>query len=199
MRFVPQILCLCLPLAALGCGNNSSTTATIVRPELVGVLPEDFLGTVPCVDWESPTPVYVATLFDVTPAADGTVPNPGVQLPSSPPTSCHEPVTFSFVLNLHRYRAEIDAYGGTTAGLHPLAAGARVQVDENELHVPPKWRANCYGYPLSPDPSGDTSYGAGFDAGTGEAGAPSAPGVLSYSELTQIPHNCGVGLTPAIP
>ena len=59
---------------SLSCSGNSTTATTIVRPELIAVSPDDFLGRVACGDGPAAARSYVATLFDVTPAADGICP-----------------------------------------------------------------------------------------------------------------------------
>ncbi|MEP7052737.1 MAG: hypothetical protein ABJB12_20380 [Pseudomonadota bacterium] len=110
-------------LAGLGCSSSSTSTNTILRPELVAVSPEDFLGTLTCGKQPGQVQSYVATLFDVTPAEDGSVPDAAVQLPSSPPTSCLSPVTFAHVVTSHRYIAQVDAYD------HPSPADAATAPD----------------------------------------------------------------------
>jgi hypothetical protein len=108
MRHVPYFLGFSLGIVALGCSSSATDTTTIARPELVAVSPDDFLGELRC--GEGHILSYVATLFDVTPGSDGSVPEPGFQLPSSPPTSCLLPVTFSDVITDHRYLAQVDVY-----------------------------------------------------------------------------------------
>ena len=186
MRFASYLFGLSLVFASLACGSNSSTTTTIVRPELVAVDPVDFLGSVPCSDAAGAAQSYVATLLDVTPDANGKLPDPPFQLPSAPPTKCTQPVTFSFVVQNHRYLAQVDAYNIAADQLTPLDAGSRLQLDADGKRVPVSWQALCGGYPISPDPD------AGVDAGP-EAAA-GLPGVLSYSAQTQTPHDCGSGL-----
>ena len=173
---------------SLACGSNSSTTTTIVRPELVAVDPTDFLGAVPCSDAAGDAQSYVATLLDVTPDANGKLPDPPFQLPSAPPTKCTQPVTFSYVVLNHRYLAQVDAYDLAAEQLTPLDAGSRLQLNAAGERVSARWQALCGGYPISPGPD------AGIDAGP-EAAA-GLPGVLSYSAQTQTPHDCGTGLHP---
>ncbi len=81
------------------------------------------MGTLGCGTAPGQVQSYVATLFDVTPTDDGSVPNPAFQLPSSPPTSCLSPVTFAFVVTSHRYIAQVDAYD------HPTPADAAAESD----------------------------------------------------------------------
>jgi hypothetical protein len=111
MRLAPHLFALTLGPVLLACSSTPATTVTIARPQLVAVGPQDFLGTQQCGDKPGMVGSYVATLYDVTPASDGgTLPDFPFPLPSSPPTSCFFPVTFSYVLVEHRYRALIEAY-----------------------------------------------------------------------------------------
>jgi hypothetical protein len=85
MRLSPYFLGLCAGL--LACSGSTATTTAIVRPQLLSVSPEDFLGMVPCrpdfnlggaggAAGSSAAPAasdelvaksYVATVRDVTP------------------------------------------------------------------------------------------------------------------------------------
>jgi hypothetical protein len=205
MRFAPYLFCLGLALAApFACSSSSTTTTAVVRPELVAVDPKDFLGSVPC---QAPRVVtsdtaaevlprdpnaahsYVATLFDVTPAADGAVPDAGTPLASSPPTTCLQPVTFAFVVAGRRYLAQVDAYREDPDELTPIAPGSRLVTNAQGTRVVPSWAATCDDYPPSRP----------LDAGVDSAGAASAqdagpPGVVSYATITRTPHECGQGL-----
>ena len=187
MRFVPHLFGFSMVFGSLACGSNSSTTTAIVRPELVAVDPVDFLGAVPCTPGAAQS--YVATLLDVTPDANDKLPDSPFQLPSAPPTKCTQPVTFSFVVLGHRYLAQVDAYNVAPEQLTPLEPGSRLQLDSEGRRVNPRWQTLCGGYPISPGPD------AGIDAGP-EAAA-GLPGVLSYSQQTQTPHDCGKGLHAA--
>ncbi|HEY5372821.1 MAG TPA: hypothetical protein VIK01_04005 [Polyangiaceae bacterium] len=123
MRHVVYFLGLSLGVVALGCSSSATTTTVIVRPELVAVSPDDFLGALQPIQARQ-VQSYVATLFDVSPDTNGSVPDPGFQLASSPATYLL-PVTFSFVITGHRYLAQVDVYdralqsgadAGSTAG-----------------------------------------------------------------------------------
>jgi hypothetical protein len=200
MRFAPHLVCLGLALLApFACSSTPTTATAIVRPQLVAVDPNDFLGSVHCappvagdaaVDQLEFARSYVATLFDVTPDADGGVPNPGTPLASSPPTTCLQQVTFSYVTAGHRYVAEVDAYEQGPDELTPISAGSRLLSNPDGSRALPRWLATCGTYPPSP----------AIEAGTDSAGASGVdeesrpPGVVSYSAVTQIPHDCGQGL-----
>jgi len=216
MRFAPHLICLGLAssLAPLSCSSTSTTATTIVRPELVAVDPADFLGSVPCAAPGGPDAgsasepdaarSYVATLFDVTPLSDGGVPTPGTQLASSPPTSCLNPVMFTYVVAAHRYIAQVDAYVEAPEDLAPISAGYRSLVSVVDgapagEPVLPRWAATCGGYPLSPYEA-DPASADGGPASAGAAGNTDdtqPPGVISYASITQTPHNCGAGLVDA--
>jgi hypothetical protein len=205
MRFAPHLVCLGLALISpFACSSTPTTATKIVRPQLVAVDPADFLGSVHCgAPFEGDEPAvnpdpdaarsYVATLFDVTPDADGGVPNPGIPLASSPPTTCLQQVTFSFVTAGHRYVAEVDAYVERPEDLTPISPGSRLVSNPDGSRAIPRWLATCGTYPPSP----------AVEAGTDSAGAPGTddesrpPGVVSYTTITQIPHDCGPGLRAA--
>ena len=212
MRHVPYFLGLSLGfsvLGNLGCSGSSTATTTIARPELVAVTPEDFLGTLGCGTEPGQVQSYVATLFDVTPTADGGLPDSPFQLPSSPPTSCLSPVTFSFVVTAHRYIAQIDAYdhpapsdapdSGATA-ITPTAPGSRLMQDAQNVRVTPKWGFTCGGYAPARVDGGANTYGgaSSVSEGNGEAGEARSGnplvGVLTYDGVTQNVHDCRAGL-----
>jgi hypothetical protein len=195
MRHAIYFLGLSLGAAALGCSSSTATTTTIARPELVAISPDDFVNELSAAD-KGMVHSYVATLFDVTPAADGGVPNPGFQLASSPPTALSLPVTFSFVVTNHTYLAQVDVYegappGGPDAGAAGDAdagaaggadAGAAGTSEGGAAGTPEGGAAGNGGAAGAPE-GGAASDGAGSpdDAGSPDAGvvthiAPSAPG-----------------------
>jgi len=230
MRFAPYFICLGLAsLAPFACSSTPSTTTVVTRPELVAVDPADFMGSIDCQAPRFSEPViddgsagdgsgtvvapprdpeaahsYVATLFDVTPAADGSIPNPGTPLASSPPTSCLKLVTFAYVVAGRRYLAEVDAYHEDPDELTPISLGSRLLSDSGGTRVVPAWGAVCGGYPPSIHDAGGAGTGGAGTGGAGTGGAGTAgsggeggsrpPGVVSYAYLTQTPHDCGDGL-----
>jgi len=215
MRSAPYSLALCASLGLLACSSSAGTTTAIVRPQLLSVLPEDFLGKVPCdPDFVSavggggqsgdlPAPAaaklaaksYVATLTDVTPTADGGIVN--FVLPSSPPTRCTQAVTFAYLVTYHFYVAHIEAYTQSADELTAFAPGSPLLLDAAGDRVAARWSADCGGYPPSPAPGGGAGGGGGSDAGGGgAAGNAGTPGVPVFDTVTQTPHECGVGLTP---
>jgi hypothetical protein len=210
MRLLPHHFELSLGFALLGCSSTAATTTVIARPELVAVSPDDFLGTQHCGPGHVAS--YVATLFDVTTiSGNQPLPDGGFPLPTSPATSCYFPVTFSLLLDDHRYRAEIDAYdrlpqsnsadyteafdAGASTLITAVSLGGRLQEDGTGAHVAPRWTAVCGGYRatdldagLGPDASGVPVVDTSADA------AP--PGVVSYDTVTTTVHDCGSGLQP---
>jgi hypothetical protein len=226
MRLAPHLFALTLGSVLLACSSTPDTTVTIARPQLVAVDPQDFLGSQQCGDKSGMVGSYVATLYDVTPVSDGgTMLDFPFPLPSSPPTSCFFPVTFSYVLVDHRYRALIEAYeqkpdpaepdagaGDADAGdagdggvelppIHSFSIGGRLQVDRTGTPVMPRWTATCGGYPPTiteagvPDAAAYITTADEQDAAANDAAA--IPGVISYDAITQTVHNCGQGLVPA--
>ena len=220
MRFAPYLICLGLALVApFACSSTPTTTTAIVRPQLVAVDPADFMGRVPCQAPRAPVSdasgeggaageqsgvaaprdpnaahSYIATLFDVTPTADGSVPDPATPLASSAPTSCLQQVTFAFVVAGHSYLAEIDAYREDPSELMPINAGSRLVTDSQGTRVVPSWGATCGGYPASPYVEAGTDSGGA--EGTAEtAGGGRQPGVVSYGAITTTPHDCREGLS----
>ena len=181
-----------LGVSALACSSSTAATTAVVRPELVQVSPDDFLGAQVCGTGGGQVQSYVATLFDVTPSSSGVVPKPGFQLPSSPAIDCTLPVTFANVFLDHVYLAEIDGYNRPTSDLIATAPGARIQLGNNKSdpdyrkRVPPSWTA-VGGGPTATDIRADEA-GAGGEGGL--------TGVESYDQITQVPHNCGKGLVP---
>jgi len=192
MRFVPLLLGLTCGLAFFGCSSSSTTTSAIVRPELLAVLPEDFLGQFPCTDKPEAGAVqsYVATLFDLTPSADGTIAAPR----SSRATSCRNAVTFSNTVENHRYRVYVDAYAEAASELTPQTSDTvdprpQGKAPSGDVAVAPLACATCGGFPPSPASDGGDAAGAGNEE---------QPGVVSYSGLTQTAHNCVDGLQLAV-
>jgi len=206
MRLLHQSSLLLLGLAGLAC-TSTATTTTITRPELVQVLPEDFLGTQHCGQGPGLVGSYVATLFDVTTDSSGKpLPETGFPLPSSPPTSCELPVTFSYVLANHSYRAEIDAYedlfpqanagdAGPDHIIQAVSLGGRLQQTAAGARVSPRWKVTCGGYPPT-DADGGNDSGSDASDEVSDSGDASPPGVVSYDTLTTTVHDCGAGLIP---
>ena len=102
------------------------------------------------------------------PAADGSVPNPGTPLASSPPTTCLKLVTFAFVVAGRRYLAEVDAYRERPRRADADQLGLSPAAPTRQWHASrARWGATCGGYPPS-------IYDAGAAGGAGTAGAGTA-------------------------
>ena len=219
MRFAPYSLALCAGLGLLACSSSSATTTAIVRPQLLSVLPEDFLGSVLCrpddgsvadggeggqsetgapvASGASGEPVaksYVATLTDVSATEDGGIVD--FVLASSRPTRCTQAVTFSYLVTYHQYIAHIDAYTENAEELTPFADGSPLLLDADGNRVSARWSADCGGYPPSPAGGGGGSDGVGGGGAGGTAGKAGTPGVFVFDTVTQSPHACGTGLAP---
>ncbi|HYO93009.1 MAG TPA: hypothetical protein VER33_00800 [Polyangiaceae bacterium] len=139
-----------LSTLGIGCGGGSSKATSEPRPTLIQLVPEDFLGDVPCLEAPSAARGYVATLFDVTEGLTmvGTGGNPGnggnagFALPSTGFLRCQQPAAFGWVVPGHLYRAEIQGYD--RADLEPLGPGVPILVDPvTRQPVPPAWEASC--------------------------------------------------------
>ena len=201
MRHVVYFLGLSLGVAALGCSSSATTTTVIVRPELVAVSPDDFLGALQPTE-ASQVKSYVATLFDVSPGTDGSVPDPGFQLASSPATSSLFPVTFSFVITGHRYLAQVDVYhlalqssadagnsaGGADAGNSAGGADAGNSADASaKLYIVP----STAGGRLQFDTSGNLATPlahltcGGYAATPGDGGSFGGAGSLGAEEVIE--------------
>jgi hypothetical protein len=184
MRHVVYFLGLSLGAAVLGCSSSTTDTTTIVRPQLIAVSPDDFKVKLSAADAKL-MHSYVATLFDVTPAADGSVPNPGFQLASSPPTSSSLPVTFSFVITNHTYLAQVDAYedapvGGLDAGAADAGTADTGAADTGAADTGAggagAGEAGVAGAGAGEAGAGDAGAAGGPDAGVVPQIAPAAPG-----------------------
>ena len=193
-------------MLALGCSSNTAATTVIVRPQLVAVEPDDFLSALPRGDVDL-VQSYVATLFDVTPAADGGSPSP-FQLASSPPTPPLLPVSFSFVITSHAYLAQVDAYDRApqtgaddpaARQIAPSTPGGRLQFNKDGARVAPRWVFTCGGYPPSSDggsSGGAAAVGEEFPGGAAGDDGTFPPGIVAFDGVTQTAHDCRVGLPP---
>lgn len=143
------LLALLGALALAACSDGTTNIVTVVHPTLVSVEPEDFLGTVPCVDGAGAMRTYVATIWDMgieapdDPAELGSVPRPDwFPLPSSGPIPCTQSVGFARVIPGHRYYAEIRGYD--RANLVQLLPSVDVLFDaETGERVAPRWSTQC--------------------------------------------------------
>lgn len=103
-----------LLLGVAACDATTDTTATVVTvPTSLTVDPSTFLGAVDCSNLPGALKSYVATLSEIT---EG---KPAVELASSPPTPCSQPIAFRYVLDGHSYTVAIDGYDVPAAGLVP--------------------------------------------------------------------------------
>jgi MYXO-CTERM domain-containing protein len=143
-----------LALLGAACTDSSDLVDGTLVPTGVIVDPAAFLQGVPCSPGEGAMQTYVATLIDCTEedletgeircSAD---PERRFTLPSSPPTSCSQPVTFRYVVDEHVYVAAIDGYEtGLDGELTPYGgtwSGSRTMVDADGEAVTPRWTSSC--------------------------------------------------------
>jgi hypothetical protein len=155
----PTWLCatLALGLGSASCADTSTLPTTIVHPTLIEVWPNQFLGTVPCLDAPGAMRSYVATVYDLGPTrvdetgqvvdefgepVDPSSVRPAFALPSSGPVACTQPVGFGQVTPGNSYRAEI--FGYDRPNLVRLAPGVPIMVDaETGERVEPRWTTRC--------------------------------------------------------
>ncbi|HEV8548520.1 MAG TPA: hypothetical protein VGQ57_05815, partial [Polyangiaceae bacterium] len=146
-RHVPPFLCfLGLGLLA-GCESTTVTVTSVYHPTLIRVSPDGFLGNVPCRPGAlGAMQTYVATIYDV---GEDFAPAEPFALPSSGPVSCMNAVSFSRVIEPHRYHAEIQGYDRDD--LLPLGSddpettlGIPILVDPvTRQAVAPRWTTSC--------------------------------------------------------
>ncbi|HEY8946896.1 MAG TPA: hypothetical protein VIM73_21785 [Polyangiaceae bacterium] len=129
--------------ASVGCGDDDDFSSSGNDLTIVEVVPEAFLGSVPCGAEPGAVAVYVATLVDLGPVS-GTAGRPSTDfvLPSSSPAGCTRSVAFGSVVGRHEYRALIEGYD--RSDLVQPAAGVPILLDpESGEIVPPRWTAEC--------------------------------------------------------
>lgn len=185
--------------ALAGCSDGTTNITTVVHPTLVSVDPQDFLGTVPCVDGAGAMRTYVATIWDMGESVTedpATTPQPGwFPLPSSGPIPCTQSVGFSRVIPGHRYYAEIRGYD--RANLVQLLPSVDVLFDgETGERVAPRWSTQCTrslrpgnAPPSAEGGSGGTAGTAGM-GGTGGFADEYQWGVEARPTTTRTIHGC---------
>jgi hypothetical protein len=133
-----------------GCSEGSTVVTTVIHPTLVSVTPEDFLGSVPCVDAAGAMRSYVATIWDMGPRdAPSAMHDPAAApqpewfpLPSSGPVPCTQSVGFARVVPGNRYYAEIHGYD--RPNLVQLLPSVDVLFDaDSGERVAPRWSTQC--------------------------------------------------------
>jgi hypothetical protein len=135
-------------LSLSACSEGTTVVTTVVHPTLVSVTPEDFLGSVPCVDAPGAMRSYVATIWQMGPR-DAPSYDPAVEpqpdwfpLPSSGPIPCTQSVGFARVIPDHRYYAEIRGYD--RPNLVQLLPSVDVLFDaDTGERVVPRWSTQC--------------------------------------------------------
>jgi hypothetical protein len=135
-------------LSLNACSEDTTPAPSVVHPTLISVTPEDFLGTVPCVDAPGAMRSYVATIWHMGPREAPTT-DPAIEpqpdwfpLPSSGPIPCTQSVGFARVIPDHRYYAEIRGYD--RPNLVQLLPSVEVLFDaDTGERVVPRWSTQC--------------------------------------------------------
>jgi hypothetical protein len=135
-------------LSLNACSDDPTPAPSVVHPTLISVTPEDFLGTVPCVDAPGAMRSYVATIWHMGPR-DAPTFDPALEpqpewfpLPSSGPIPCTQSVGFARVIPDHRYYAEIRGYD--RPNLVQLLPSVEVLFDaDTGERVFPRWSTQC--------------------------------------------------------
>jgi hypothetical protein len=168
-----RVLALGALAVAFGCSEDTPVATGIVRPTLVTVPPDAFLGGVPCLDAPGAMRSYVATLRHLGPppepgaagetgssGGDEGAPGggageggaPGLTLEATataPPLACTKAAGFGAVTPNHRYLADVYAFDRTGLGLQATPEGSAppevpVVVDlETGARVLPRWTTRC--------------------------------------------------------
>lgn len=134
-----------LALAACTDGSNSDDDQQLGTS--VTIDPLAFLGEIQCAKGAMGS--YVATLTDES--AEG-----GPSSLASPPISCAWSVSFTSVVEGHKYTARIEGYKELAETLTPEdgeTSGSPVMLDANGQSVDPSWTWQCPG-PDAPDGAG---------------------------------------------
>jgi hypothetical protein len=115
-----------LLLLAASCSSTTDTTLTVVNvPTSLTIDPSSFLGSVACSNQPGALKSYVVTLREIT------VGKPAVELASSPPIPCSQPMSFRYVLSGHDYTVAIDGYDVPASALVPCGgsgSGSRYMI-----------------------------------------------------------------------
>lgn len=132
-------------LLSSACGDARLSEGGTPLPTLVAVDPVDFLERDGCAAGEGAPRSYVATLTELTAAADAGAQPPAQEqrLLSSGPIDCHRGVGFSFVTPYARYVAEIQTYDRAPTELRPEQAGGASMLDLAGERVAPLQVIDC--------------------------------------------------------
>jgi hypothetical protein len=149
-----KLRALALPLLLLlpGCFDTGDGDSSESASSFIALVPNEFLGEVPCRTGPSAMQTYVVTFVDITPGA-GSAEEPlsEFELPSSGPVSCNQTVATGwdgaagFIVPGHRYTARVAGYD--RADILPLAPGSPIMIsgDGSGAVVEPRWSTACQG------------------------------------------------------
>ncbi len=161
----------------LACNPSPTPPVGTVITTAVVVMPEHFLGTLPCSEDEGAPKVFRADLIDVTDGLDEDSPRVRSGL-----VSCKRGAYFESVTPGHRYIAAISLYPRSNLDVD---ADSNATVDESGTEVAPTWTTTCFGT----DPPRDEGLGGAINQGEGGAGQV-AIGVYAYTQARTYVRGC---------
>lgn len=130
--------------ALAGCSSDPSDTPEEPQVTAIVIAPEDFLGTVPCLDAPGAMRLFTAELLRVAPPEDSLPQTPST-FPESllaGPVRCEQGVAFGQVELGAGYAARLAAYDRADLVASSAADGSLVDPATGEL-VPPRWVGHC--------------------------------------------------------
>jgi hypothetical protein len=172
-----RTLALGVTSALLACNQSPTPPVGTVITTAVVVMPEHFLGTLPCSDDEGAPKIFRAELIDVTDGLDEESPRVRSGL-----VSCKRGAYFESVTPGHRYIADISLYPRSDLDVD---AETNATVDDSGAEVEPTWTTTCYGTDLPPG----EGLGGADNQGEGGAGEISI-GVYAYTQARTYVRGC---------
>lgn len=153
-------------LAASCAATTDTTTTTAIVPTSLTVDPSTFLGNVVCSNLPGALKSYVATLSE-TPKNGAKI-----DLASSQPMPCSQPIQFRYVQEGHEYTVAIDGYdvpatalvpcGGAESGSRYMLPAATAPsgacaaaLTAGAVPIPPRWQTACGDLPSTPTTDGN--------------------------------------------
>ncbi len=152
---------LALLLGASCSATTDTTTISADVPTSLTLHPARFVGDVVCSNQPGALKSYVATLTEIP--KNG----PSIQLASSPPTPCSQPVSFRYVREGREYTVAVDGYDAPASALVPCGgaeSGSRFMfpagttpnvacaatLTANVAPLAPGWQTSCGNLPSKP-------------------------------------------------
>lgn len=161
----------------LACNPSPTPPVGTILTTAVVVMPEHFLGTLPCSEDEGAPRTFRAELIDVTDGFDEESPRIRSGL-----VSCKRGAYFESVTVGNRYIAQVSLYPRSDLGVDNET---NVTIDDSGAEIEPTWETTCYGPDLPRD------FGLGGAANQGEGGAGETTiGVYAYSQARTYVRGC---------